>query len=103
VVGAAHDGGIPAPESDSAVGATAVGGAPARTDLSAGATSFQTQTGAAATLLDDDKEFEVVMGCPCFQAPKLISLLEALDIAHSMLCQAQHVFQREWDDLGAKQ
>jgi hypothetical protein len=54
-------------------------------------------------LLDDDKEFEVIMGHPCFQAPKLISLLEALDIAHSMLCQAQHVFQREWDDLGAKQ
>jgi hypothetical protein len=103
VAGAVHDGGVPAPESDSAMGATTVGDATARTDLAAGVTSFQTQMGAAATLSDDDDEFEVIMGCPCFHALKPISLPEALDVAHSAVRQAHHVLQREWDDLGVKQ
>jgi hypothetical protein len=43
------------------------------------------------------------MGHPCLQAPKSISLLEALDTTHSALRQVWHVFQREWDTLGAEQ
>jgi hypothetical protein len=47
--------------------------------------------GAAPTLPDDNDEFEVIMGRPCFQALKLISLPEALDMAHSTLRNVRYV------------
>jgi hypothetical protein len=39
----------------------------------------------------------------CLQASKPISLLEALDTAHSSLRQVWLVFQWEWDELGEEQ
>jgi hypothetical protein len=52
---------------------------------------------------DDDDEFEVIMGHPCFQGPEPISLPEAMDTAHAALSQVWHVLQLEWDQLGVEQ
>jgi hypothetical protein len=59
--------------------------------------------GVAATSPDDDDEFEVIMGCPCLQTPDPTSLPAALDMAHVVLRQVQHVFYQEWNELGAEQ
>jgi hypothetical protein len=82
----AHDGGVPAPEYDSTMDATATGGAPPRTEPVAGASSSHTQMGATATSSDDDDdELEVVMGRPCLQAPKPTSLPKAVGMTQSAL------------------
>jgi hypothetical protein len=82
VAGAAHDGGGPAPESDSTVDVTAADGVSPRIKTATWVTSSQTQMGAAATPPDDnDNECEVMMGHPCLQAPKLTSLPEVVGMA----------------------
>jgi hypothetical protein len=76
VAGAAHDGGVSAPEFDSTVDTTVIGSTLTRTESTVGVSSSQMQMGATATWPDDDDdEFEVVMGRPCFHGPKLISFL----------------------------
>jgi hypothetical protein len=80
-----HDGSALAPESNSTVGAATVGGAPAGAKLAVGASSSQTQMGAAAPLSDDDDEFEVVMGRPCLQEQKWVSLPEEVGTTQSAL------------------
>jgi hypothetical protein len=103
VAGAAHDGGVSTPEFDSTVDTTVIGSTLTRTESTVGVSSSQMQMGATATWPDDDDdEFEVVMGRPCFHGPKLISLPEALDTAHAALSQVWHVLRWEWVDLGVE-
>jgi hypothetical protein len=66
-VGATHTDGAAALEASFATGATTIGGAPARVEPAAGASSSRMQMGAVAPPPhdDDDDEFEVVMGRPC--------------------------------------
>jgi hypothetical protein len=58
--------------------------------------------GAAANSPNDDDAFEVIMGCPCLQAPEPVSLPEALGTAHAGLRQVRHVLHWEWDKLGVE-
>jgi hypothetical protein len=85
-VGAAHDGGVSAPESDPSTDATTISGAPMGIELAVEASSSHMQMGAATTSPNDNNvEIEVIMGRPCFHGPELISLPKALDMTHAAL------------------